>query len=74
VSDQAIFESAMETSVYRSDTHIRRVHKKPSVFFGHNLDVHKFPSNMACNYSSQCRTVCVKTIHFTWRAYTYYLV
>ena len=32
------------------------------------------PSNLACSYSNQCWTVCVKTIHFTWHVYTHYLV
>jgi len=36
--------------------------------------VDKFPSSLACSYCSQCWTVRVRNIHFTWRVYTHYLV
>ena len=49
------------------------VHNKVSqVRFAITLNiVSKFPSN---SYSSECWTVCVETIHFTWRVYIHYLV
>ena len=48
---------------------------KPNDFFATTIEVvHKFPSNLAGRFSNYCRTVNVKTIHFTWRVYTHYLV
>ena len=45
------------------------------MFFCYNFkNVHNFPSNLACSYSNECLTVCIQTIHSTWRVYTHYLV
>ena len=35
--------------------------------------VHRFSSNSARNHSSECWSMYVKTIHFTWRVYAHYL-
>jgi len=63
------------TGRYRCIFYTVSTKKRKPKFLCYKLKiVQKFPSNLARSYSNLWWIVCVKTIHFTWRIYTHYLV